>query len=132
MTADKTAEMLFAAALASFQASMPDVEKQATGQAGTRTTKYADLAHITDKAMPVLAKQGLSYTASPTLTDDGRFVLRYALLHEGGHREGGEFPLPAEANSQQIGSAISYARRYCLLSVTGIAPKDADDDVHKG
>jgi len=129
---DKTAEMLFADALATFQKAMPPVEKQATGQAGTRATKYADLAHITERAMPKLAEVGLSYLASPTLTDDGRFVLRYALLHSAGHREGGEFPLPDSANSQQIGSAISYARRYCLLALTGLAPKDDDDDGQKG
>jgi hypothetical protein len=127
---EPTPEQEFASALADFQADMPDVEKQATGQAGTRATKYADLAHITEQAMPKLAKCGLAYTASPTITDDGRFVLRYALVHKAGHREGGEFPLPTDSNSQQIGSAISYARRYCLLSLTGIAPKSDDDDGH--
>ena len=60
---DKTAEMLFADALATFQKAMPPVEKQATGQAGTRATKYADLAHITERAMPKLAEVGLSYLA---------------------------------------------------------------------
>lgn len=129
---DKTAEMLFAAALADFQKSMPEVEKQSTGIAGNRPTKYADLATIAEKAMPKLAECGLSYMTCPTLTDDGRFVLRYALLHTGGHREGGEYPLPADATSQQMGSAITYARRYCLLAVTGIAPKDDDDDGAKG
>jgi len=129
---DKTPEQEFAAALVAFQSQLPEVEKQATGIAGNRPTKYADLAHITEQAFPILAKCGLAYTAAPTWAEDGRFVLRYALLHESGHREGGAYPLPESATSQQMGSAITYARRYCLLAVTGLAPKDEDDDGAKG
>jgi hypothetical protein len=128
---DKTPEQEFAAALAAFQAGVPTVTKDAQGQVGNQKTRYADLASIAEAAYPKLAEHGLSYLAKPTL-DDGAFVLRYALLHVGGHREGGSFPLPASATSQQMGSAITYARRYCLLAVTGIAPKDDDDDGAKG
>lgn len=125
--AETTPEQAFATALAEFQAAMPDVEKKSTGQAGNQKTKYANLADIADAAYPVLGKLGFSFTASPTLTEAG-FVLRYALIHSAGHRETGDYPLPQSANSQQIGSAITYARRYSLLAVTGIAPKDDDDD----
>lgn len=128
---DKTPEQEFAAALAAFQAELPAVTKDAQGQVGNQKTRYADLASIAEAAYPKLAEHGLSYLTKPTL-DDGAFILRYALLHVGGHRENGDYPLPASANSQQMGSAITYARRYCLLAVTGIAPKDDDDDGAKG
>lgn len=128
---DKTPEQMFAEALAKFQAELPTVTKDATGQVGNQKTRYADLASIVEAAYPKLAEQGLAYIAAPTL-EDGAFVLRYALLHHAGHREGGVYPLPASATSQQIGSALTYARRYCLLAVTGLAPKDDDDDGTKG
>ena len=131
MSGDKTPEQAFAEALAAFQLDLPTVTKDATGQVGNQKTRYADLASIVEAAYPKLAEHGLSYIAAPTM-DDGAFVLRYALLHEAGHREGGAYPLPASATSQQIGSALTYARRYCLLAVTGLAPKDDDDDGTKG
>ena len=56
-------------------------------------------------------------------------VLAYVLRHTSGGEDGGEYPLPsANTPAQQMGSAITYARRYCLLAVTGVAPEDEDDD----
>ncbi len=37
------------------------------------------------------------------------------------------FPIKGE-NPMQLGSGITYARRYALLAVTGVAPEDEDDD----
>jgi len=133
---DKTAEMLFAAALASFQQAIPAVRKDNTAQVksdkATYSYKYADLTDITEIALPLLAKHGLSWSARPMMTEHG-FVLRYALLHEAGHREEGDYPLadPSRFTSQQIGSYVTYARRYCLCAVTGIAPGGDDDDGEK-
>jgi hypothetical protein len=39
----------------------------------------------------------------------------------------GMYPL-GTGTPQQLGSAITYARRYCLLAVTGLAPDDGSDD----
>lgn len=118
-----------AAALAAFQAELPDIAKNARGQARGGQTKYADLAEVSSKVMPLLGKHGLSFSARPTLTDDGRFVLAYSLRHESGNGEdAGMYPLP-NAGMQEMGSAITYARRYTLMAVTGVAP-DEDDDGH--
>lgn len=130
---DTTPEAAFATALAEFQSAIPSVRKAQTAQVksdkGNYSYGYADLTDITEAAAPLLAKAGLSFTAAPTLTEAG-FVLRYSLLHVAGHREGGDFPLPDPARSspQQIGSWLTYARRYCLCAVTGIAPGGDDDD----
>jgi hypothetical protein len=127
-----TSEQAFAAALVAFQASMPRVAKDQTANAGTYSYSYADLTDISEAALPILSKHGLSFTAAPTVTEHG-FVLRYALLHVAGHREGGDFPLPdpAKFGAQQIGSWLTYARRYALCAVTGIAPGGDDDDAQK-
>jgi hypothetical protein len=57
-----------------------------------------------------------------------RFVLRYTLTHvPSGEFQTGDYPLNL-SDPQKMGSAITYARRYALLAVTGIAAEDEDDD----
>src|SRR5262245_11147542 len=126
-----------AAALAILQTRLPHVGKdkrasvtsQRTGK--THTYDYANLATVSEKLLPLLGGLGLSFTSCPEL-NDGRLVLRYTLRHISGDKDGGNFPLemllPAQATPQQFGSAITYARRYCLCAVTGVAPDDDDDD----
>lgn len=122
------------AALAAFQAELPKIAK---GNEGTVQTKaggqysyqYADLADITGVALPLLAKHGLAWVAQPTVSEAHGFVLAYSLLHTTGGAIKGEYPLPApQTPAQQLGAAITYARRYCLCSVTGIAPGGDDSD----
>jgi hypothetical protein len=109
-------------ALANLQAELPKVGKNATAQYG----KYADLADVSAVVLPLLGKYGLAFMAKPTM-DGGSFGLAYSLVHTSGEREDGFYPLPVNGNSQQLGSAITYARRYSLCAVTGVAP-DEDDD----
>lgn len=121
-----------AAALARFQAELPRIEKGETAKVPTKdggsySYTYADLATVSAAVEPLLGKHGLSFTCWPTLRGE-RLVLAYYLLHEAGERMGGEYPLGATGNAQQVGSAITYARRYCLCAVTGVAPEDDDDD----
>lgn len=121
----------FAKALAAFQAELPSVGKDKTATVksdkGQFSYSFADLTKITEKVMPLLSKHGLSFTALPTVTDRG-FVLAYSLIHEGGYQVDGAYPLPTNGTAQQIGSAITYARRYCLCAATGVAPGGEDDD----
>lgn len=121
-----------ASALAAFQAELPHVSKDSRADTGTYGYDYADLTAITEAALPLLSKQGLSWTCTPTMSEHG-FVLGYALQHIDGDEINGEYPLPDPSRStpQQIGSAITYGRRYCLTAVTGIAPGGEDDDGQK-
>lgn len=118
-----------AEALAAFQAEIPSVVKGKTGDAGSYKYQYADLSDVTEKVLPLLGKHGLSFSAKPTHNERGAFVLAYTLRHVGGESDSGEYPLP-NGNAQQIGSAITYARRYVLCAVTGVAPGGDDDDGH--
>lgn len=115
------------AALAAFQEELPDVGKGSTNPAFK--TRYADLADVVKAVLPALAKQGLAWTAIPTMTKRGAFVLKYELRHVAGEHIGGVWPLPdpERVTSQALGSAVTYAKRYALSAVTGIAP-DEDDD----
>lgn len=119
-----------AEALVRVQAKLPHVGKDKTANTGSYSYKYADLADITTALLPVLSAHGLAWSARPTLDDAGRFVLAYSLMHESGEREDGAYPLPdpTRATPQQVGSAVTYGRRYCLLAVTGLAVGGDDDD----
>jgi len=118
-----------AKALSELQAELPKVGKSSTADTGTYTYSYAPLDLISEAVLPVLSKHGLSFTCCPTMSDHG-FVLDYQLTHVGGESRGGQYPLPdpSRTGPQQLGSAISYSRRYCLTAVTGIAPGGEDDD----
>lgn len=127
-----------AAALAAFQAELPKLSKdqsaKVTGesQSGAKisyTYGYADLAQVTETVSPILGKHGLSFTSVPTMTEHG-FLLAYSLLHESGEKIDGQWPLPdpTRTKPQQVGSAITYGRRYAFMAVTNTFPGGEDDD----
>jgi hypothetical protein len=117
------------AAVSAMQGELPVVEKVNSVNAGARKYKYADLTLLTEKVMPLLSKHGLAFIALPNIAD-GVFGLSYELRHESGDSVAGHYPLPNTA-PQEIGSAITYARRYALAAVTGVAPGGDDDDAQK-
>lgn len=122
------------AALAAVQAHLPAIAKDRTAKVsmktgGSYTYQYVDLATISAAVLPLLGAAGLAWTTQPTLNEAGRFLLRYQLRHTAGGVVEGEYPLPSNGTPQEIGSAITYGRRYCLCSVVGVAP-DEDDDGH--
>lgn len=115
------------AALAAFQAELPAVHKGATGQVpGKRVHKYADLADLSLTVLPLLGKHGLSWVTMPLLDDQGRLVLRYELAHASGSKRTGDYPISGSTEWDR-GSSLTYARRYCLSAVTGVAADDDDD-----
>lgn len=120
------------AALAELQTQLPRISKDLTAKVQTKTGgnytyTYADLALISREVLPLLGKLGLSFVSRPT-TVNGKFVLVYELRHVSGEMLDGEYPLPDRGTPQEIGGAITYARRYCLCAVTGVAPDDDDHD----
>lgn len=121
-----------AAALAAFQAELPSVGKDNTATVPTKTGgsytyKFADLSDVSRAVLPAMALHGLSFSSKPTLTDNGHFVLAYVLRHDSGEEDAGTYPLPTGGTPQSVGSALTYARRYVLSAMSGVAP-DEDDD----
>lgn len=99
------------------------------GQVGTRKYKYLSLARLMDAVVPLLTKHGLVWMTSPCRDDTGEPALAYRIAHAAsGEAEQGVMPLMLTARDPQgQGSAITYARRYSLLSVLGLVA-DEDDD----
>lgn len=111
-------------ALAAAQAQMGKAIKDSTNPAFR--SKYADLASVMDACLPALNANGVA-VYQPTIDDDtGRFV-ETILAHESGETIRCRVPLIVQKNDMQgYGSAVTYARRYGLMCMAGIAPEDDD------
>jgi hypothetical protein len=91
-------------------------------------SKYADLAAVRDAIIPVFNRHGLSIIQAPTSDLVGGFTLETRVMHSSGSEIIWNFPLPPDTSKMQsIGSAISYARRYTLSAIAGIASEEDDD-----
>jgi hypothetical protein len=114
-----------AKALAALQAELPTVAKSKKANVGQYGYTYADLSDVSEAVMPLLSKHGLAFTAPPSRRDDGYYLVGI-LLHESGEYIEGDYPLIGN-QPQQIGSAITYGRRYLLGCMTGVVTDDDDD-----
>lgn len=97
-------------------------------------SKYADLAAVWDACRGPLSKNGLSVVQTleilPTTTHT---VLVTMLLHSSGEWVSGTYPVnPVKHDPQGFGSATTYARRYSLMAIVGIAPEDDDGEAAQG
>lgn len=112
------------AALAAAQAEMGPALKDSTNPAFR--SKYADLASVMAACLPALNKHGIAVIQPPTDDEYGRYV-KTILVHESGETLECRVPLIIGKNDMQgYGSAVTYARRYGLMSMAGIAPEDDD------
>ena len=90
-------------------------------------SRYADLAEIRDTVMPVLSKNGIALVQYTQIGNAG-FYLVTRLIHESGEMIESRFPLPENTDKpQQMGSAITYARRYMMAAICGITAEEDDD-----
>lgn len=119
-----------AAALAAFQAEVPVVRKSQTAEVPTKaggrySYTFANLANVGAAAYPLLTKHGLAFSACPERHDHGYELVGW-LLHTSGESLRGALPIQGNT-AQEIGSSITYGRRYLLGSMTGIVTDDDDD-----
>lgn len=117
------------AAFVKLQQDLPKIGKDKTAKAGAYSYKYASLNSILDAVTPAIHKHGFALRQAIISLED-RTVLKTELLHkDGGIIDGGQYLLSVrDANDPQaMGSAITYARRYALTALLGIAPDDDDD-----
>ena len=123
-----TSHETLAAALAAAQAAMPAIVKDRVAKIGPgREYRYADLATILATVRPVLGAHGLALTQRTQIRGEA-IVLLTELRHSSGEVLDSEYPVAAIGiKHQDMGGALTYARRYALCGLVGIAA-DEDDD----
>ena len=95
-------------------------------------TKYADLASVWDACREQLSANGLAVVQ--TLSNDAEnIVVITTLTHSSGQWMRGSLAVkPVKSDPQGIGSAITYARRYALAAIVGVAQIDDDAEAAMG
>lgn len=111
---------------------VPNFVTDETAQAGNRTYKYLNLATILKTIKPVFEKHGLAFSQRVTFDNTGEArqvigTVETIIFDDEEQMVACSYPFFVTGDPQQVGSAITYARRYSLYAVLGIFP-DKDDD----
>ena len=114
------------AALAAAQAEMGPALKDSVNPAFK--SKYADLASVMAACLPALNAHGIAVIQPPYQDETGQRFVKTVFVHgETGETAECAVPLIVAKNDMQgYGSAVTYARRYGLMCMAGIAPEDDD------
>ena len=116
------------AALCKFIQQVGTIEEKDTAQYG----KFADLSTVLSTVNPALAANGLAVVHT-TKVEDNKNILITNLLHISGESITSEMLLPVNTGGRgnpmhQEGGAITYCRRYSLLSILGLNAGIPDND----
>lgn len=112
-------------ALAKVQSEVQHPKKNRSVNYGNTKFEYADITACLDAVRPALSKHGISLMQGSFIVE-GAIVLT-TRLSKGDQWVEVEYPLcSASAKHQDIGSAMTYGRRYSLMGLLGIA---SDDDI---
>lgn len=115
-----------AIALSKAQGELSQPKKDKKGYHGNM---YADLSNILSSIKEPFRRNGLSVVQIPSCTTNDVTVTTI-LHHSSGESITSTTTLPAKImDPQKAGAAITYARRYALISLAGIAGEEDDDGV---
>lgn len=111
---------------------VPNFVTDETAQAGKKTYKYLNLATILKTIKPVFEKHGLAFSQRVTFDNTGEArqvigTVETIIFDNEEQMVACSYPFFVTGDPQQVGSAITYARRYSLYAVLDIFP-DKDDD----
>lgn len=106
--------------LASVKAEIGTLKKNAKNPHFKNT--YIDLTGLLDAVEPLLEKNGLLLLQP---INEGK-VMTTIVDVDNGENLSSEISLPTNQNPQQLGSAITYFRRYTLQSLLGLSAEDDD------
>jgi hypothetical protein len=123
-----------AAALAKAQAELTNPEKSLTAtirspfpRESDRTFRYASLASGLDLVRKALGKHEIATVQTTAIDEAGLIRLTTVLAHSSGEWVSSDWPVcPASetAAPHRMGAALTYARRYALFTLVGIAGED--------
>jgi len=119
-----------AIALAKAQSEMSSPEKNKVAENKSFKYRYADLPAVIEACMPALNANGIAVTQTIQNGEAGGTYLLTRLLHTSGQSISGETPLIFNhTDMKALGGAMSYARRYALMALTGLAPHEDYEDL---
>ena len=135
-----------ASALAKAQADLVNPEKSLTatirlgrsGEGPERTFRYAPLSGGLDIVRKALSQHEIATLQTTAVDQAGGFVnLTTMLAHASGEWIASDWPvcpITDMTSPQRMGAALTYARRYALFALVGIAGEDDLDapDLHDG
>jgi len=130
-TSENVADLLAALSKAQGEFSNPERNRTVevrTKSSGTYSFTYATFDAIIEMVRPVLTKHGLAFIQSPE-TNSGNVLVTTRLGHSSGQWLESDLAvsLGDDDGPQQIGSCITYLKRYSLCSMLGIAAEEDDD-----
>lgn len=131
-TTEDMAELF--SALAEAQGEFGEIERTLTARIKSRreggadySYDYAPLDEVLRAVRPALSKHGIAIMQFPQ-TKANAVLVRTMLGHKSGQWMRNDLVVGCNStDAKDIGSAITYARRYALMALLGIAP-DHDDD----
>jgi hypothetical protein len=90
-------------------------------------SRYADLSACVEAVIDALNNNDI-FMMQPTHECDNGVIVETIFIHSSGEQiSSGKLHVPAtKHDAQGYGSALTYARRYSLMTACGIAPEDDD------
>jgi ERF superfamily/Protein of unknown function (DUF968) len=135
MQQSSTSVGALAAALAKAQAAISNPEKSLTAtivspfpREGSRTFRYASLSSGLDLVRKCLGQHEIATIQATRIdSDSGLIKLTTTLVHASGEWVSSDWPVSPisdTASPHRLGAALTYARRYALFTLVGIAGED--------
>lgn len=107
------------------------VESRREGARGY-SYKFQEFDKILEEVTPLLTRYGLLWKTKTGQDEQGRPVILWSMTHiKSGQKEEGIQPLMLAAqsgNPQDLGKALTYGRRYALVTYLNIASTESDAD----
>jgi hypothetical protein len=97
-------------------------------------SKYVTLNAVREAILPVLTEAGIVLLQPIVIRDCKHFVVTTLIHAESGESISGETEVISKSytDAQQVGSGISYARRYGLMSLLCLSAEDDDGNSASG
>ena len=119
-------------ALADFQAEKLIIPRNGVGHNGTKTYKYATLDDVIQMTRPALEKHHLVFAQLVFQNEHRQTLLKTVLVctdDPAGERLETIIPLGNATSAQDMGSRITYMRRYALVPILGLSIEEDTDAV---
>lgn len=116
------------------QFELKNIVKESKADIGSFSYKYAELADVIDHIKEVFKKYNLSFVQHVHGNNQNEYKIYTQIQHKDGQFMASSMPVVysnglnhGKMNPiQALGSAITYSRRYSLMSLVGIAGEDDD------